>query len=173
MSFKWRGRRFGFFFFCMWCFNKISLTLLPVSSQFSLSNDMDIKTPLDVAILKEYLHCEIGMAWSNAFISLSNLINWKSIKEMVLGTLREESLLFWFSFFLFPQHCPGGHETATGVVLWTVRQVIVLFQIHAWSRCSESTGLSRRKEDRPFFHPRIGSWHQLVLNSWTFLQKMG
>lgn len=60
---------------------------------------MDIKALLDVAILREYLHCEIGMARSNAFISLSNLINCKGIKEMVLGTLREECLLFFFFSF--------------------------------------------------------------------------
>lgn len=119
------------------CFNKISPTSFPISSQFSLSNDMDIKALLDVAILREYFHCEIGMAWSNAFISLSNLINWKGIKEIVLGTLREETLLSWFSFFLFPQCSPSGHGTATGVGLWTVRKVTVLIQRHASGRCSE------------------------------------
>lgn len=110
------------------CFNNISSTFFPTSSQVSLGNDMDIKALPDVAILREYFHCEIGMAWSNAFISLSNLINWKGIKEIVLGTLREEILLSWFSFFLYPHHCPSGHGTATRLGLWTVWKVTVLIQ---------------------------------------------
>ena len=79
MSFKLRGR--GLFLYV--CVN-VLLRSVPLPClyphTFSLSNDMDIKALLDVAILREYLHCEIGMAWSNACISLSNLINWKVLK---------------------------------------------------------------------------------------------
>lgn len=99
----------------------------PDFHNFFLSNDMDIKAFLDVAILREYLHCEIGMAWSNTFISLSNLINRKGIKEIVLGNLREESLLLWFSFFHFPT-CPGRSGIATGLSLWIVRQWLLSSQ---------------------------------------------
>lgn len=97
-SFRWIGRRFV----CVCeCFNKIFLTSFPISSQFSLSNDVNIKALLDVAILREFLHCEIGMAWSNAFIFLSNLINWKGIKEMVLGTLKEHLFCCFYSLSFY------------------------------------------------------------------------
>lgn len=86
----------GDIFFVCECFNKTSPTSLSISSQFSLSNDMDIKAFLDVAILREYLHYEIGMAWSNAFISLSNLINWKVLKKWCWG-LREKRVFFFDS----------------------------------------------------------------------------
>lgn len=104
----------------------------------------------------------------------------KGIKEKVSGTLREDSLLFWFPFFLFPEHCPGGHEAATGVGLWRARQVIVPLQRYVWARCSERVqGFLTVRRLCTWavavlqFCTWIGDWHLLILNPWNFSKRLG